>query len=115
MDERVDCGHHGINDRECEKRGCCFKPSYGDKSKKTPWCFHQASMWLLLIILTRLCMVITRIQSTLFFFTTKLRTSVYMTLQGKRMTNFTGIPVNYRCNGKLPVISLSLFTLGASQ
>ncbi|GMH45019.1 hypothetical protein BSKO_12976 [Bryopsis sp. KO-2023] len=33
VDERIDCGYYGINQGECEGKGCCWVPGRG------PWCF----------------------------------------------------------------------------
>ena len=34
---KKDCGHYGINQAQCEKKGCCWKK---DVDSKIPWCFY---------------------------------------------------------------------------
>jgi hypothetical protein len=29
LDERVDCGYCGINQQQCEGKGCCWMPTSG--------------------------------------------------------------------------------------
>jgi len=37
---RVDCGYVGINQPECEAKGCCWKPVNPNPGNE-PWCFYQ--------------------------------------------------------------------------
>eukprot|EP00039_Didymoeca_costata_P019529 m.337891 g.337891 ORF g.337891 m.337891 type:complete len:549 (-) comp18262_c0_seq1:177-1823(-) len=37
-DKKVDCGHVGTKQPDCEASGCCWVPQGGNS--KTPWCFH---------------------------------------------------------------------------
>ena len=39
---RTDCGYDGINQRQCESKSCCWKPTNSDRLSGTPWCFYQA-------------------------------------------------------------------------
>eukprot|EP00833_Pecoramyces_ruminatium_P008702 jgi/Orpsp1_1/1182734/evm.model.c7180000082490.1 len=34
---RIECGFYGIQEDECNNRGCCWKPS---NVSGTPWCYH---------------------------------------------------------------------------
>ena len=35
---REECGYYGIDKKECEERGCCWKVD--DDNSIIPWCFH---------------------------------------------------------------------------
>ena len=37
-DDRKECGYYGIDKKECESRGCCWKNDEDDS--EVPWCFH---------------------------------------------------------------------------
>ena len=37
-EEKEDCGHYGINQRDCLDRGCCWRPS---NRPNDPWCFNS--------------------------------------------------------------------------
>jgi glucoamylase len=37
-DLRTDCGYVGINQQQCEGKGCCWKPA---GSGSVPWCFFK--------------------------------------------------------------------------
>ncbi len=34
---KKDCGYYGIHQKECEKKGCCWKE---DSDSSIPWCFY---------------------------------------------------------------------------
>jgi len=36
---RLECGYHGINDKECTSRGCCWMPL--EEGSEQPWCFFK--------------------------------------------------------------------------
>ena len=36
--EKVDCGFVGINQSQCETKGCCWVPS---SKSGLPWCFNK--------------------------------------------------------------------------
>ena len=37
-ENRKECGYYGINKKECESRGCCWKSDEDDST--IPWCFY---------------------------------------------------------------------------
>jgi glucoamylase len=37
--EKVDCGFSGVNEQQCEAKGCCWLPS---NVSNIPWCFYKA-------------------------------------------------------------------------
>jgi len=39
MSTETDCGYEGIDESECQAKGCCWKP---DVPKGTPWCVYPA-------------------------------------------------------------------------
>ena len=36
---REECGYYGIDKKECEERGCCWKVD--EENSAVPWCFHS--------------------------------------------------------------------------
>ena len=36
--DRVECGYFGINEAECEYRGCCWSPT---TASGQPWCYYE--------------------------------------------------------------------------
>ncbi len=41
---RTDCGYVGINEQQCESKGCCWQPTSQGASEQpgdTPWCFYK--------------------------------------------------------------------------
>ena len=39
---RTDCGYAGINQQQCESKGCCWSPTKST-SNDTPWCFNPST------------------------------------------------------------------------
>ena len=39
---REECGYYGINKKECEERGCCWKVD--EIESIIPWCFHGVKL-----------------------------------------------------------------------
>ena len=44
---RTDCGYMGINQQQCEAKGCCWKPAQfsaveEESPKGIPWCFFKS-------------------------------------------------------------------------
>ena len=39
---REECGYYGINKKECEEKGCCWK--IDDDDSIIPWCFHGVKL-----------------------------------------------------------------------
>lgn len=42
QDLRTDCGYMGINQQQCEGKGCCWKPASEDATNDIPWCFFPS-------------------------------------------------------------------------
>jgi len=41
---KIDCGHVGTNQQQCEASNCCWKPvAKGDVGDNIPWCYYPAS------------------------------------------------------------------------
>jgi len=36
--DRVECGYFGINEAQCEYRGCCWSPT---TASGQPWCYYE--------------------------------------------------------------------------
>ena len=41
-DFREECGYYGIDKKECEERGCCWKMD--EDESIIPWCFHGINL-----------------------------------------------------------------------
>lgn len=42
-EQKVDCGYMGINQSQCEAKGCCWRPVFSEeKLSGTPWCFFPS-------------------------------------------------------------------------
>ena len=37
---KIDCGFMGIDQTQCEAKGCCWKPT--NQLGGTPWCFYAS-------------------------------------------------------------------------
>jgi len=42
-DQRKDCGFVGIDQGQCEQKGCCWKPAARNNVNDVPWCFYKGS------------------------------------------------------------------------
>jgi len=41
--QKRDCGYIGINQQQCEGKGCCWKPAGNEQRNDVPWCYYSAS------------------------------------------------------------------------
>ena len=42
--QKKDCGYMGINQAQCEAKGCCWRPAFLTENipTDTPWCFFPS-------------------------------------------------------------------------
>lgn len=40
LDQRADCGFHGIREAECSAKGCCWGGGPSPNPDNVPWCFY---------------------------------------------------------------------------